>query len=194
MDVTRLLEAARLLVPEEVAAEGDLTVNDVWEHLAHDEWEVGLGLLEELGDAHPLPAAFWESLAAAAQELRLERSTAWCHWRGYEARRGVIRADLTLLSATEGRRQTPFSGAGVMRPMWDIGNRTPDGDGPCLDIAALWGEFTPFLEPGGCYAVRLAPLDSAQWRHLRVGQVITMYEGRPVAGAATVTEVRWPRG
>lgn len=90
MDVPKLLEAACLLVPEEIATEGDITVKDVWEHLTRDEWEVALGLLEELGDRRPLPPGFWETLAGAAEQLRLERSPAWCHWRGYETRHGIL--------------------------------------------------------------------------------------------------------
>lgn len=50
MDVPKLMEAASLLVAEETATENDITVNDVWEYLTRDEWEVALGLLEELGD------------------------------------------------------------------------------------------------------------------------------------------------
>lgn len=33
-------------------------------------------LLEELGDAHPLPLAFWQTLATAAEQMRLDRSAA----------------------------------------------------------------------------------------------------------------------
>ncbi len=55
MDVPKLLEATSLLVPEAVATENDITVNDVWEYLAHDEWEVALDLLEELGDPEGRP-------------------------------------------------------------------------------------------------------------------------------------------
>ncbi|TQF06387.1 hypothetical protein E6W39_34465 [Kitasatospora acidiphila] len=189
MDVPKLLEAASLLVPEEVATENDITVNDIWEYLTHDEWEVALGLLEDLGDVHPLPLGFWETLATAAEQLRLETSSAWCRWRCYEARHGVIRADLTLRPAGEARRQTPFSGAGVLRPMWNVGHRTPTGE-PALNIARLWVEFTPFMEPGGRATVRLAPLDPAQWQHLQPGQVITMHEDRSVAGTAVVLEQR----
>ncbi|GGX39857.1 hypothetical protein GCM10010353_64070 [Streptomyces chryseus] len=146
MDVPKLLETASLLVPKAVATENDITVNDVWEYLAHDEWEVALDLLEELGDIPPLPLAFWQTLATAAEQLRLDRSAAWCHWRYFETRNGIIRADLTLRPAHEARRQTPFSGAGVLRPMWNIGGKTPTGK-PDLYIAALWVEFTPFMEP-----------------------------------------------
>ncbi|MFE4828187.1 hypothetical protein [Streptomyces sp. NPDC056672] len=75
--------------------------------------------------------------------------------------------------------------------MWNTGNRTPAGE-PVLDIARLWVEFTPFLEPGGQASVRLAPLDASRWQHLRPGQVITMYENRSVAGTAVVLEARRP--
>ncbi|SFL22718.1 hypothetical protein [Streptomyces pini] len=191
MDVPKLLEAAFLLVPEETVTENDITINDVWGYLTHDEWEVALELLEELGGVHPLPLSFWETLATAAEQMRLEKSAAWCHWRCYETRNGIIRADLTLRPASESRRQTPFSGAGVLRPMWDIGNRTPTGE-PALNIAALWVEFTPSLGPGERSAVRLAPLDPSQWQHLQPGQVIAMHEDRTVAGTAVVLEVLPP--
>jgi hypothetical protein len=191
MDVPKLLEAASLLVPEEIATENDITVNDVWDYLSHDEWEVALDLLEELGDVHPLPLSFWETLAAAAEQMQLENSAAWCHWRCYETRNGIIRADLTLRPASGSRRQTPISGAGVLRPMWNIGNRTPTGV-PALNIARLWVEFTPYLEPGGRSAVRLAPLDPLQWQHLQPGQVITMHEDRSVGGTAVILEIQRP--
>ncbi|MEU9497424.1 hypothetical protein [Streptomyces sp. NPDC048196] len=191
MDVPRLLEAAALLVPEPLATENDLTVNDVWDHLTHDEWEVALGLLEELGEVPPLPLAFWQTLATAAEQMRLERSAAWCHWRCYEARHGIIRADLTLVPADVARRQTPFSGAGVLRPMWNIGNRAPTGE-PALNIAGLWVEFAPHLEPGGRATVRLAPLDPAQWQHLQASQVITMHEDRTIAGTAVILSIQGP--
>ncbi len=75
--------------------------------------------LEELGDSRtPLPPGFWEALAEAAGRMGLERSAAWCEWRCHEARHGVVRVDLTLRPAGEGRRRTPFSGAGALRPMW----------------------------------------------------------------------------
>lgn len=107
MDVSKLLEAASLLVPEDIATENDITVADVWEYLTQDEWEVALGLLEELGDVQPLPLSFWEALATAAEQMRLEKSAAWCHWRCYEARNGIIRADLTLRPAADARDRRP---------------------------------------------------------------------------------------
>ncbi|RKE22607.1 hypothetical protein [Streptomyces sp. TLI_171] len=191
MDVAELLEAAALLVPEGAATADDLTLADVWEWLAHDQWEVAIGVLEELGDRPALPLAFWENLAEVAEQLHLERSTRWCRWRCYEARNGVIRAELTLRPAGESRRTGPFSGAGVMRPMWNIGHRTPDGD-TVVDIAALWVEATPFLGPGERATVRLAPLDPQRWRGLRPGQLIAMHEDRTVGGTAVILEVSAP--
>jgi hypothetical protein len=87
-----------------------------------------LGLLEELGDVHPLPLRFRETLANAAEQMLLERSAAWCHWRCFEIRNGAIRADLTVQPAAEARRTLPIPGAGVLRPMWDIGHRSPTGE------------------------------------------------------------------
>lgn len=157
MDVHELLESASLLVPEDTATGNDLTVRDIWDHLVRDEWEIALGVLEELGDGRPLPLAFWEKLADAADQLRLERSAAWCHWRCSEIRHGVVRADLTLRPAAEARRKTPISGAGALRPMWDIGQLSPTGD-RAVGIAWLWVEDMPSLEPGGRAVVRLVPL------------------------------------
>ncbi|WP_308369277.1 MULTISPECIES: hypothetical protein [unclassified Streptomyces] len=59
MDVAGILEAASLLVPEGVAGENDITVSDIWEYLAYDEWDVALDLLEELGDEWTAPTGFW---------------------------------------------------------------------------------------------------------------------------------------
>ncbi|WP_190130105.1 hypothetical protein [Streptomyces mashuensis] len=193
MEAIRLLEDAGLLTPEEAAGPGDLTERDVWDQLARDEWEQVLGVLEECRGGPPLPPAFWASLAEAVGQLRMERGTAWCHWRHTEARRGGIRAVLTLFPPEEadGGRRLPVPGAGVLRPMWDIGSRAPDG-GPAWNIASLWAEHTAAIPPGGRATVRLAPLTPGQWRHLTPGDVITMHERRPPAGTATVLEVLPP--
>ncbi|MEW2181691.1 hypothetical protein AB0890_35925 [Streptomyces sp. NPDC005406] len=191
MDVPELLESASLLVPEETATANDITVRDIWDYLVHDEWEIALGLLEELGDGYPLPLTFWEKLGNAAEQLRLERSAAWCHWRCLEIRNGVIRADLTLRSAAEASRTTPIAGPGVLRPMWDIGNLSPTG-GQAVSIAALWVEGMPYLEPGGRATVRLVPFTPSHWKHVQPGQRITMHEDRTVAGTAVILEVRPP--
>ncbi|MBW8792528.1 MAG: hypothetical protein JF597_02700 [Streptomyces sp.] len=191
MDVTELLESASLLVPEEVATENDITVRDVWDYLAHDEWQIALSLLEELGDGQPLPLTFWEQLAKAAEQLGLERSATWCHWRCSEIRNGMIRADLTLRPVTETRRKTPIAGHGVLRPMWDIGNLSPTGSA-AVSIAGLWVEGMPILEPGGRATVRLVPLTPAHWTHVEAGQLINMHEDRTVAGTAVVLEIHPP--
>ncbi|MDQ8705214.1 hypothetical protein RCO28_22335 [Streptomyces sp. LHD-70] len=192
VDVIEILQGASLLVPEAQAGADDLTVSDVWEHLSDDAWDVAVALLEELGGAPPLPPSFWQELATAAGQLHLPRSAAWCRWRADEAVHGIVRADLTLAPEGESRRRTPLPGAGVLRPMWRIGHRTPQGE-PVLDIAALWVESVPFLEPGGRATVRLAPLVPPRWRHLRPGQVITLHEDNSTAGTAVVLDVRPPQ-
>ncbi|MFE7182930.1 hypothetical protein [Streptomyces erythrochromogenes] len=186
MDVIELLETAALLVPEDTATDDDLTVHDVWDLLAHDQWETALNLLEAHAGGRPLPLTLWEQLAHEADRLHLERSTAWCHWRVRETRNGMIRAHLTL-----GARSTPIPGHGVLRPVWDIGNLSPTGD-PAVDIAALWIENTRFLEPGDRATARLVPLTPTQWQHVRPGQHITLHEGRPAIATAVVTEVHLP--
>ncbi|WP_093930709.1 hypothetical protein [Streptomyces sp. ok210] len=191
MDVPELLESASLLVPEETATVNDITVRDIWDYLAHDEWEIALGLLEEIGDARSLPLTFWAKLAEAAEQLRLERSAAWCHWRCSEIRNGVIRADLTLRPAADARRTTPISGAGVLRPMWDIGHLSPTGE-RAVSIAALWVENMPVLAPGGRASVRLVPFTPSHWTHVQPGQQITMHEDRTVAGTAVILEIHHP--
>jgi hypothetical protein len=57
-----ILEAASPLVPEDVVTENDITVAGVWDHLAHDEWEVALDLLQELRDVRSLSPGSWEAL------------------------------------------------------------------------------------------------------------------------------------
>ncbi|MFD4318872.1 hypothetical protein [Streptomyces sp. NPDC058548] len=191
MDVVGILEAASLLVPEGVATDNDITVSDVWDYLTHDEWEVALDLLQELGDGWTAPPGFWEQLERAAGMLGLERSREWCWWRGAETRVGVIRAELALRPAGQALRRTSIPGAGVLRPMWDIGNRKDDG-APELDIARVWVEFAPDLPPGARAPVRLLPLNPVRWRHLTPGDRITLYECAVAGGTASILEVRPP--
>ncbi|QGZ50785.1 hypothetical protein GPZ77_22555 [Streptomyces sp. QHH-9511] len=191
MDVVGMLEAASLLVPEGVATENDITVSDVWHYLAHDEWEVALDLLEELADEWTAPPGFWEALGRAAEMTGLERSREWCWWREAETRLGLIRAELVLRLAGETFRRTPIPGAGVLRPMWDIGNRREDGASD-LAIARVWVEFAPGLAPGARAPVRLLPLTPTRWRHLAPGDRITLYETAVAGGTATILEVRPP--
>ncbi|MEU8700622.1 hypothetical protein AB0C61_23730 [Streptomyces sp. NPDC048680] len=192
MDVVEILEAAALLVPEDVATGNDFTASDVWDHLAHDAWEEALCLLQESADGWTAPADFWERLGRAAQMPGFERSREWCWWRDTETRAGlVVRADLVLRPAGETFRRTPIPGGGVLRPMWDIGNRRRDGE-PEWDIARVWVEFAPELRPGDRAPVRLLPLDPSRWGHLVPGDRITLYECAEAGGTATVLEPRPP--
>ena len=62
-----------------------------------------------------------------------------------------------------------------------------------LHIGAIWVEGGPEIPPGGRGRVRLGPFNPDNWRHLKPGEVITMHEGQPVRGIATITEVRGRR-
>jgi len=191
-DAFTLLQWAVDLLPEDAVAENGRTVRDVREDVRRHEWEMVLGVLIEIGDVHPVSVDFWGLLAEAARQMLLDRSRRWCEWRSWEVRRGTIRATLSLVGAAESRRRTAFSGDGRLRPMWDIGNRTADGERE-LNIARLWVEYAQEFGPGENADVRLAPLSPEQWRHLRSGDVIMMHEARPISGTATVIEVLPPR-
>ncbi|MER5398152.1 hypothetical protein [Streptomyces sp. NPDC002599] len=191
-DAFTLLRQAVELLPEDAVAENGVTVGDAREDIERQEWEMVLDLLIEIADVQPVSVDFWELLAEAARQMMLDRSRRWCEWRGWEVKHGTVRATLSLVGAERGGRQSAFSADGRLRPLWDIGNRTADGERD-LNIAKLWVEFAEELGPGETADVRLAPLSPGQWRHLKVGDVITMHEGRPVAGTATVIEVLPPR-
>ncbi|MFE3270021.1 hypothetical protein [Streptomyces sp. NPDC059215] len=191
-DAFTLLRQAVDLLPEEAVAENGQPVGDVRKDMGRQEWEMVLGVLIEIADVHPVSVDFWDLLAEAARQMMLDRSRRWCEWRGWEIRNGTVRATLSLVGAEESRRRTALSADGRLRPMWDIGNRTADRERE-LNIARLWVEYAQELGPGETADIRLAPLNPEQWRHLKCGDVITMYEARPVAGTATVIEVLPPR-
>ncbi|MEV4744809.1 hypothetical protein AB0K21_00395 [Streptosporangium sp. NPDC049248] len=186
-----LLKAARLCPVDIRTEETGISVADVLEYLEHDEWETALLLLEELGDAHPQLPEFWNLLADAARLMWLQEDADWCEWRCGEARNGAVRADLCLTSAEDGGRMSPIPLRGVLRPVWDIGLRTPE-DEPLLGIARLWVEGRDPLEPGACGSVRLLPLTFEHWQHLKPGDVITMHEIRTPIGTARITEISLP--
>ncbi|WP_323137941.1 hypothetical protein [Streptomyces sp. NBC_01433] len=190
-DAFTLLRRATDLLPEITHAESWVTREDVREYQRHQEWELVLDLLMEIGDDCPLPSHFWSLLTEAAEQMMLEDSARWCDWRAGEVRHGTFRARLSLLRTEEGGRRTAFSGDGHLRPLWGIGNRAPNGE-RAVNVARLWVEQVPRMAPGESATVRLAPLSPEQWRHLRPGDVITMHEGRPAVGTATVIEVRPP--
>ncbi|MEV7012141.1 hypothetical protein [Streptosporangium sp. NPDC051022] len=187
-----LLKAARLC-PADVRTGSGVGVADVLEYLKHDEWEMALLLLEELGDAHPQSPEFWGLLADAARLVWLKSDAAWYEWRRSEARTGAFLVELHLLPAGEGSRTTPIPPGGLLRPMWDLGHRTSGGE-PLLSIAGLWIEGHDSLKPGGCAPVRLLPLTPEHWRNLKAGDVITMHEMRPPTGTARIVGVIPPVG
>ncbi|WP_437091994.1 hypothetical protein [Streptomyces sp. enrichment culture] len=190
-DAFTLLRRATGLLPRDGRTGVGATADDVRDFQHRQEWEFVLDLLMEFGDEHPVPVAYWSLLEDAARQMMRERAAQWCGWRAGEVRHGVLRAVLSLPAAREGRRQTAFAGQGQLRPVWDIGRVTADG-GPEMYIAAVWVEGAESLGPGESAPVRLAPLSPDRWRRLTPGTVITMHEGRPVAGTATVLQVVAP--
>ncbi|WP_309485536.1 hypothetical protein [Streptomyces sp. WELS2] len=192
-DAFTLLRRATGLLPEGARAESGVTIDDVRDYQRHQEWELVLDLLMEIADEHPVSSGFWSLLVEAARQMRLESRAGWCEWRVQEAQHGILRARLSLLSAEEGGRRTAFPGQGRLRPLWDIGNRAPDG-GQAVNVARVWVEGAPGLAPGESATVRLAPLSPEQWRHVQPGDVITMHEGGPVVGTAVIIEVTPPSG
>ncbi|MCR6484293.1 hypothetical protein M8542_15835 [Amycolatopsis sp. OK19-0408] len=187
METTELLRRATDLIPDDARSDAGLTAADVHDYLREDEWEVALSILEDFDGIEWQTVEYWNLLAEAANQMFLARRTAWCQWRGWETRHGIIRADLQLVAPEAGGRLLPIPGEGVLRPMWAFG-----GPG-VLHIAKIWVESAPEIEPGGRGSVRLAPLTPPNWRHLTPGDSITMHERPPVAGTATIVEVRHPR-
>lgn len=186
-----ILGAAVRLATADFRTDAGCTADDVWRDLGHREWECALRVLEDVSDEHPQPAEFWQCLARAAELMQLERSAAWCRWRGWESLNGTIRASLVLTAPEDGGRRSPVPGAGVLRPMWDIGHRASTGE-PALAIARIWVEFATAIAPGQHGSVRLAPLNPPGWRHLVPGDLITMHETALPAGMAEITEVLPP--
>jgi hypothetical protein len=192
MDIRDPLRQAADMVPRSATSEARTTVVDAIDYLDHNEYEIALDILTELGDAYAAETSFWTLLADAAAEMNLHRTKGWCHWRAAETLHGIIRADLQLISpAQPGARKTPIPGDGILRPLWNIGLVMPEGH-PDLHVARIWVERAPQLEPGGCGPIRLAPLSPAGWRHLQPGDQITMHEQAPPAGTATITQATFP--
>lgn len=173
--MSELIRRAAALVPHDALSDSGSSVADVLDYLEHDEWELALDVLADFDGIDWQTPEFWDLLVKAADELHLD--VKWFHWRKGETLHGLLRADLEL-----GARQAPIPGAGVLKPLWNLG----DGE---LRVAALWVESMPELAPGGRATVRLRPLTPQAWHHLVPGDVITMHEQpRPVAGTATVIE------
>lgn len=179
-------------MPAIATGEAGTTVADANEYLDHDEWEVALDILVDLGDAYASESAYWDLLAEVARLLWLSRTERWCRWRRAEVARGLIRVDLQLVDpGVLGARRAPIPGEGHLRPFWAIGDVTAAGHTD-LYVARIWVESQPDLQPGGRGVVRLAPLSPERWQRLSAGDVITMHEQRPLAGIATVIEAVFP--
>ncbi|GIF44541.1 hypothetical protein [Actinoplanes xinjiangensis] len=192
MDSLDPLRQAAVMVPRSATSEAGSTVADAIDYLDHNEYEVALDLLTELGEAYATETSYWNLLADAAAEMNLHRAKAWCHWRAAETVHGIIRADLRLVDpAQPGARRTAIPGDGILRPLWNVGLVMPEGH-PDLRVARIWVERVPHLEPSACGPVRLAPLRPEGWRHLKPGHQITMHEQAPPAGTATITQATFP--
>ncbi|MFH9015325.1 hypothetical protein ACH4C6_28635 [Streptomyces sp. NPDC017943] len=191
-DAFTLLRQAVDVLPQDAMAGNGQTVGDVRKEIELQEREMALDELIEIADIHPASITLWEMLSEAARQMVLDHSRRGCEWRGEKAKHGTIRATLTLLGADEGGRHSAFSGDGQLRPLWDIGHRTADGQQD-LNIARLWVECEPQLGPGRTAHVRLTPLQPEQGQHLQPGDVITMHETQPAAEIAEIIEDLPPR-
>ncbi|WP_260478217.1 hypothetical protein [Nonomuraea sp. WAC 01424] len=139
MDLDSSLLKAAQFCSSHLRTEAGAGVSDALEYLKHGEWEMVLLLLEELGDARPQPPEFWGLLADAARVMWLEWYVSWYEWRCAEARNGVLRAELCLLPTEEGGRKVPILPGKGLRPMWDIGQRTPEGELSVSIAPSGWG-------------------------------------------------------
>jgi hypothetical protein len=174
MKFSELLRRATDLVPPSARSDAGLCADDVREYLRETEWDTALGILGDFDGIQWQTVEFWDLLADAAQQMQLRHDAVWFQWRKRETLHGIIRADLLLAAPDDGGRRTPVPGDGQLRPMWAINQPGPE------------------ISPGGQGPIRLAPLTPANWRHLTPGDVITMHEGQPMSGIATITEIQHP--
>ncbi|NDU74599.1 hypothetical protein GWI34_18460 [Actinomadura sp. DSM 109109] len=188
MDVPDLLRRATALIPPDVRSDAGLGAGDVEDYLVHDDWESALLILEDFDGVQWQTVRYWDLLIAAARQLWLGSDVAWLRWRRSETLHGLIRADLRLLPPEEGGRSLPVPSDGRLRPLWSVGRTTPHGHDD-LSVAAVRVESAPEIPPGGSGAIRLLPLTPLNWRHLEPGDTITMHEGNPVRGTATITQI-----
>ena len=127
MDVAELLARAVEMVPATAVNEAGGTVTDAREYLEHNEWEVALDVLADLYDGWRPPTRWWGLLIEAADLMWLAETATWCRWGRWESVHGTIRAQLRLFPPAEGGRAVAIPGPGVLRPLWDIGQRTAAG-------------------------------------------------------------------
>ncbi|MCX2953160.1 hypothetical protein [Lentzea sp. NEAU-D7] len=173
--MTDLLRRALALVPDDARGESGASAADVRAHLDRDEWEFALDLLGEFGGIDWQPWQYWALLVRAAEQLHLPSH--WFRWREYETyQRVVLRAVLRTAPGED-----LITHDNVLWLHWDLG--TSSGQS-----SRVWVE--PKLEPecGDNAMVRLLPTWPQAWHHLTPGDMITLHEGQPVTGTATVIE------
>ncbi|MBB2947012.1 hypothetical protein FB565_006780 [Actinoplanes lutulentus] len=69
MDIPDPLRQAAVMVPEQATSENGSTAADAIDYLVHNEYEMALGILTELGDSCAAETTLWNLLAAAAAEM-----------------------------------------------------------------------------------------------------------------------------
>ncbi|MFI5851544.1 hypothetical protein ACIA7R_27555 [Micromonospora chalcea] len=180
------------MVPADVVNEAGVTVVDVREYLDHDEWEVALDLLADLDTGWRPPTAWWDRLIDSAEMMGLSDAAARCRWGRWESIHRTVRAELRLPSPAEGGRQTPVPGKGILRPLWDIGRRTAAGR-PGFARGTHLGGVSAGVAAGRHRVGPPWPAVPSLWRYLQPGMTISMHEGRPTLGTATITETSYAR-
>ncbi len=179
--VRALFTEARGIFP----ADADVAAYE--ENVAHNELELALDALADVGETLRSPPRFWSLLERAAAAMSLDAGAQRLRWRRVEAERGYLRVSLNLASPTEGRKTPVLSG---YRACWDIG-ATYEGARTFND-APITIEDAPTIAPGATGTVRLHPLAPEFWTDVRVGQAITMHEGSRVVGHGVVLEIVRP--
>ena len=181
--VRALLAEAHRILP----ADADVAAYE--ENVAHNELELALDALADVGETLRSPPRFWSLLERAAEAMSLDACAQRLRWRCVEAERGYLRVSLNLASPAEGRKTPIFSG---YRACWDIG-ATHEGARTFND-APVTIEDAPSIAPGVKGTVTLHPLAPGFWADVCVGQAITMHEGSRVVGYGVVLEVVPPAG
>ncbi|GIG63334.1 hypothetical protein Lfu02_77060 [Longispora fulva] len=186
------LQRAVALIPDGARNDAGVGPEEVREWLRYQEWEMALDILQDFDGIGWQTVEYWDLLVDAARLIRPLDDGAWLAWRRAETLRGLIRVDLRLVPPDSGGRKAPVPGRGQLRPLWSIGVTTSDGRDD-LHVARMWVEAAADIPPGGRGSVRLLPLTPAPWRRLAPGDAITMHEGLPPVGTATITEIQSPR-
>ena len=131
VEIVEMLARAVVMVPPAVVNDAGMTAADTREYLNHNEWEVVLDILTDLCEGWQPTVQWWDLLLEAANLMRLPDTAARCRWGRWESIHGIIRAELRLLPPTEGGRTSAIPRPGMLRPLWDTGQRTAPGNLIC---------------------------------------------------------------